>query len=310
MSTLHRLLGAPALRQTSIRIKTSLEGVGVHTGEKSRVQIATAPPHTGIRFQIMKDDQMVCEIPANIHHVAHSQFNTTLTCDGHQIHTVEHLLAALMGAGITNAYVRVWGREIPILDGSCRPWLQGVFPDINIRTYAEQQPMIRVLKPVEARQGSSWCRISPSNSFRVSYELAYNHPLIGDQTMSLEITPQTFAFEIAGSRTFGFLKDLPQMQSQGMSLGASTKNVLVFTDVGIYQGQSARWSDEPVRHKILDVVGDLSLASAPILGHFEGHKSGHALNQKLVVHLLADPTAWEWYQNHDQFQNPMVEYSV
>lgn len=279
------------MTQQTLKHDVSCVGVGLHTGKQVRMRLRPAPPDAGIRF-CRVDLPHKPVIAARFDQVVQTVFATTLGFNGVTISTTEHLLAALFGSGIDNAMVELDAPEVPIFDGSAAPYLDL----IRVAGMAMQQPPRRYLKvahPLEVRDGEAFIRVSPADQLQITYTIDYPHPLLGRQTARWRFSNGSFEREIAGARTFGFLKDLDQLQSMGLARGGSLANAIVFDDQHLLNHDGFRFGDECVRHKILDLMGDLSLIGRPVLAHFEAHKAGHTLHNRLVRQLLAMP---EHYQ--------------
>ena len=221
--------------------------------------------------------------------------NTSLGRGTARVGTVEHLLAALFGCGIDNARVDVEGPEVPILDGSCAPWVT-LIQDAGVRELRANRRFMLLRKPIAVQDGDKRAKLSPARKFSISYTIDFKHPLISEQTMRLDFNDRSFHKEIARARTFGFKRDVERMHRAGLGLGGSLENSVVVDDFHILNPDGLRFPDEFVRHKILDAVGDLSLLGMPVIGHFAAVKSGHALNQQLVRKVLADEDAFEVVQ--------------
>jgi len=273
-------------RQRTFRQRASIDGVGLHSGAKVRLTLAPAPPYTGIVFS--RDG---VDIPALAENVVDTRLNTSLGWGDARIGTVEHVLAALCGSGIDNAYVEVEGPEVPILDGSSAPFVQ-LIHDAGVH---EQQRTTRrfllLRKPVVAGDGEKSAKLLPSRTFRITYTIDFQHPLISDQTYGLVVSERSFQREIARARTFGFKRDVEKLHAAGLARGGSLENAVVVDDFHILNPEGLRFADEFVRHKILDAVGDLALLGMPVIAHFVAVKSGHALNHALVRKALATPDA-------------------
>lgn len=295
-------------KQQTLMQPVTYSGLGLHSGETCEVHILPAEQNTGIKFHLMNDWECVQEFSASINYVLAGDFRTELGTSIAKVSTVEHLLAALSGLGVDNCIVKVWGPEIPIADGSAKLWCNlineaGIKPQLSDKTY------IKIIKPILVRDGDVWCALAPSDSdaFNVSYTIDYTHPLIGHKNKAIEVTNSTFENEISINRTFGFLKDLEFYKSLGLAKGANYDNTLVFDDKFIANpDKHMRSINEPLMHKILDVIGDLSLASYPILGKFVGHKSGHTLNQQLVKELLNTQKSWKFYKVENNVKQEML----
>ena len=260
-------------------------GIGLHTGESVSVRILPSDTKSGIRFMTMLGSEITCVIPALINNIRKEALRTSLGIDHHAINTIEHLMAAFSAHGITDADVMVWGSEIPMLDGTAMLWMELIQHAGIIQLDQCIDPII-VKQHLEIFNGSAWCSISPCDRFLLDYELGYDHPLLIAQHASIELSLDSFLNDIAAARTFGFRSDLESLHAVGLSKAAGIDNVLVFDDDGAMNRDGMRWANEPARHKIMDAVGDLYLAGRPIIGHFRGHHSGHAMNHELVRMLI------------------------
>ncbi len=264
------------MHQHTIRKPASIEGVGLHTGKPARVVLTPAPPNTGITFRVAGHDP----IPAAPESVVNSHYATTIGRNGTRIHTVEHLMAAAAGLGIDNLLVDVEGLEIPAADGSAKPFVTLLTAAGRSEQSAPRRPIV-VTKSIRAGGGGRWIRIVPSDTFRISYTLDNDHPAIGTQALTCTPTERMFVEEFAAARTYGFLKDLGVMRKNGLARGASLENAIGVGKRGVLN--ALRYRDEFVRHKILDLIGDLALLGRPIMGHVIARNAGHALNFELVV---------------------------
>jgi UDP-3-O-[3-hydroxymyristoyl] N-acetylglucosamine deacetylase len=271
------LISAPAMRQQTIRRSVSLEGIGLHSGKRVRMTLSPAPPDSGIVFRIGPDGQ---PIPAAPESVVDSHYATTIGRNGSRIQTVEHLLAAAAGLGIDNLDVEVEGNEVPAVDGSAKPFVALLNSAGRTSQTARRRP-ITVSQPVRVGSGNRWIQMLPSTEFRITYTLDNDHPAIGLQSLSVIPTEESFVNEFAPARTYGFLKDLGIMRKHGLALGGSLDNAIVVGKRGTLNG--LRYRDEFVRHKVLDLIGDLALLGRPLLGHVVARNAGHALNFELVV---------------------------
>jgi UDP-3-O-[3-hydroxymyristoyl] N-acetylglucosamine deacetylase len=230
------------------------------------------------------------EIPALAGFVGDCSLATTLVRDGIVLQTVEHLLSALEGLGIDHLRVDLTGEELPILDGSAAPWVQAI-QAAGLRPMAMGSRSLRILHPVEVRRGDKWMRVSPYPGLRVGYTIDFDHPAIGRQSRELTITPEKYVRELGSARTFCLEQDIEFMRSRGLALGGSLENAVVFSPSGPLN-DSLRYEDEAVRHKILDLLGDLKLLGAPLEGLVEAHRAGHALHVELARAILAHENAW------------------
>jgi UDP-3-O-[3-hydroxymyristoyl] N-acetylglucosamine deacetylase len=268
-------------------------GVGLHTGEKVIMTLRPAPVGTGIVFRRVDLDP-VAEIPADPHQVGDTSLSTTLVSNGVRVATVEHLMSALAGLGIDNLYVDLSASEVPIMDGSSGPFAFLV-QSAGIAEQSAPKKFIRVLKPVEVRDGDKWVRFEPHDGFRVDFTIEFDHPAIrrGSCQADLDFSTTSYLKEIARARTFGFMRDIEYLRDRNLALGGSMDNAVVLDDFRVLNPNGLRYDDEFVKHKILDAVGDLYLLGRNAIGKFTGYKSGHALNNQLLRTLLEDAQAWE-----------------
>jgi UDP-3-O-[3-hydroxymyristoyl] N-acetylglucosamine deacetylase len=280
------------VRQRTIAEKVSCTGVGVHSGAPVELTLHPARVDSGIVFVTYVRGRPV-EIPASAAHVASTQLATTLGRGEAQVCTVEHLLAALFGLGIDNVRVELQGPEVPIMDGSASSFTYlvhtaGIFEQRALRR------VLRVRRPIEIVDGRKRIRIEPARDFRVSYAIDFAHPAIGKQSVNgLELTPAAFEREIARARTFGFLHEVQHMWRSGLARGGSLENTIVLDERRVLNPEGLRAPDEFVRHKVLDLLGDLALVGMPIQGWVKVERGGHALHQRLLAELLQDPSAYE-----------------
>jgi UDP-3-O-[3-hydroxymyristoyl] N-acetylglucosamine deacetylase len=267
------------MHQRTIRRPTSLEGVGLHSGKPARITLRPAPPHSGIVFRVAGHDE---PIPATPDNVVDSHYATTVGRNGTRVQTVEHLLAAAAGLGIDNLLVDVEGPEIPAADGSAKPFVALLTAAGRAEQSAPRRPIV-VPYAIRVGAGPRWIQIVPAEVFRVSYTLDNDHPAVGTQAISCAPTERMFVEEFAPARTYGFLKDLGGLRKRGLARGASLENAIGIGKRGVLNG--LRYRDEFVRHKILDLIGDLALLGRPIAGHVIARNAGHALNLELVLAL-------------------------
>lgn len=265
-------------------------GIGLHSGCKVELVLKPAPIDTGIIFRRV-DVKPAVTIPALAEFVVDTRMCTALGRDGRTIATVEHLLSALAGLGIDNAIVEVDGPEVPIMDGSSAPFVF-LLQCAGVRTQSKAKKVLRILKRVDVKEGKKSCAVYPAGGFKVSYLLDYDHPLLRNRRVSVDFTSQAYTREVSRARTFGFLHEVEALQKAGLALGGSLENAIVLDQFRVINDGGFRYEDECVRHKILDTVGDLSLAGHAIVGAFEGVCTGHTMNHLLVKQLLADPSAW------------------
>ncbi|PYM18503.1 MAG: UDP-3-O-[3-hydroxymyristoyl] N-acetylglucosamine deacetylase [Candidatus Rokuibacteriota bacterium] len=265
------------MRQQTIRKAVSLEGVGLHSGKRVKVTLSPGPADSGIVFRAGAGGE---PIPAAPESVVDSHYATTLGHNGSRIQTVEHLMAAAAGLSIDNLDVVVDGSEIPAMDGSAKPFV-ALLATAGRTTQGARRRPITITQPLHVGGGNRWLQIVPAAQFRISYTLDNDHPAIGMQALSCVPTEQSFIEDYAPARTYGFLKDLGIMRKHGLALGGSLDNAIVVGKRGTLNG--LRYRDEFVRHKVLDLIGDLALLGRPLLGHVIARNAGHALNFELVV---------------------------
>jgi UDP-3-O-acyl N-acetylglucosamine deacetylase len=263
--------------QRTIRRSVSMEGVGLHSGERVRLTLSPAAADTGILFRA-SDGTF---IPASVEHVVDSNSATTIGAFGIRVRTVEHLMAAAAGLGIDNLLVDVDAEEVPAGDGSAKPFVE-LLQRAGIATLPAQRKPLMVEEPVRVGDEKRWLEILPAASFRISYTLDNSHPAIGLQVGTFAVDEQVFVDELAPARTYGFLKDVAAMRQNGLARGGSLDNAIVVGKRTVLN-DSLRFADEFMRHKVLDLVGDLFLLGRPLLGHVVGRNAGHALNYQLVT---------------------------
>jgi UDP-3-O-[3-hydroxymyristoyl] N-acetylglucosamine deacetylase len=281
-------------KQTTLRDQVAVSGVGVHSGSPVTLTLNPADDDTGIVFQrIAADGSLEREIRADVRAVTATEFATVLgDAEGPLCSTAEHLLAALRGLGVDNVVVEIDGPEVPIMDGSAAPFVDAI-DQAGLTARALPRRYIEVIKPVRVAKGDALGELRPyEHGFRVEAEIEFDHPLIRRQALALDIEPEGFRREIARARTFGFMKDVAKLWSAGYALGASFANTLVITENRVLNPEGLRFTDEFVRHKILDAIGDLALAGQPLLAAYRTVRGGHKLNHAVLSALMADPTAW------------------
>ena len=262
-------------------------GIGLHSGRRVILALKPAPAGYGIRF--LRSDLGV-EIPALVAHLGgQPQLQTGLVADQASVETVEHLLAALHSLGIDNVCVELSQPEVPIMDGSAAPWVY-LIQDAGVRELSAPRQVLQILQAVQLQQADKRIAIYPSDRFKISYTIGFDHPLLRHQQKTIELDERTFIDDIAPARTFGFLKEVESLRQRGLGLGGSLDNAIVLGETGILN--PLRFDDEFVRHKILDVIGDLALVGHPILGHLVVHRGGHALHTALAAEILRQRHAW------------------
>jgi UDP-3-O-[3-hydroxymyristoyl] N-acetylglucosamine deacetylase len=265
------------MRQQTIRRSVNLEGIGLHSGKRVRITLSPAPPDSGIVFRVGPDGP---PIPAAAESVVDSHYATTIGLNGCRIQTVEHLMAAAAGLRIDNLAVEMDGPEVPAMDGSAKPFVALLHAAGRTTQGARRRPAI-IPHPIRVGGGNRWIQIVPAGELRISYTLDNDHPAIGTQAVSVVPTEESFVNEYAPARTYGFLQDLGTMRKHGLALGGSLENAIVVGKNSTLNG--LRYRDEFVRHKVLDLIGDLSLLGRPIHGHVIARNAGHGLNFELVV---------------------------
>lgn len=274
--------------QLTIQRPAEAEGVGLHTAVRCKVRFVPAPADTGIVFRRVDLDGF--EIEAHVRNVARVSYATSLMKQGVLLSTTEHVLAALYSCGIDNVYVELDALELPILDGSSKPFID-MLAKTGTRRLRRQRKYLRVLKPLEFADGDRRIGIYPCNEFRVHCFVDYDHPDVGPQQVEMDVNRQTFSRELAPARTFGFMKDFAGLRGMGLIRGGSVDNAIVLDDKAILNGP-LRFRDEFGRHKALDLIGDLALVGRPLQARIVAHKAGHALHTQLVTRLLADQSLW------------------
>jgi UDP-3-O-[3-hydroxymyristoyl] N-acetylglucosamine deacetylase len=276
--------------QTTLKQPVLCSGVGLHTGLPTHMTIRPADPDTGIVF-IRRDVEKKVRIRAHIDNVSDATLATTISQEGVNVSTVEHLMAAFAGVGVDNAEVELDAPEVPIMDGSSGPF-NALLKNAGVRVQDRSKKFIIVKHPVTVTDGDRQATFLPSNDFKLSYTIDFRHPLISNQFYLIQISNGNFEREICRARTFGFLREYETLKSRGFARGGSLENAVVVGDSGVLNEGGLRFADEFVRHKILDSIGDLWLMGAQVIGHFIGYKSGHTLNHKLIHKLLSHK---EWF---------------
>ena len=276
------------IQQRTLKRAVSCTGIGLHSGHKVTLSLKPAPADAGIRFRRM--DLGALEVPATVAHVGGRHYATGLSRDEAHVETVEHLLSALVGLGIDNVVIEVNAAEVPIMDGSAAPFVY-LIQEAGIKSLPEARQFLKVLRPISVSLGDKRITLYPSEHCKVTYSIAFDHPLLRHQSRTLRITEDSFIDQIAPARTFGFLKEVEMLRKQGLALGGSLENAIVVGDTGILNS-ALRFEDEFVRHKILDLLGDMALVGHPIIGHMVAHRGGHALHTRLAARVLEEPDAW------------------
>lgn len=281
------------LRQRTIKQVVSTIGIGLHSGKKVSMALRPAASNTGIVFRRV-DMTPPTLVELHPERVAETMLCTALVQNDAKVATVEHLLSALAALGIDNLYVDLDAPEIPIMDGSASPFLY-LLQSAGIEELMSPKRFIRIKKPIEASRGDGWAKLLPYDGFKASFEIDFNHPAVNSTAQYLEIdfSQQAYASEISRARTFGFMRDVEMLRSRNLGLGGSLENAIVLDDYRVLNHEGLRYGDEFIRHKILDAVGDLYTLGHGIIGYYQAHKSGHAINNLLVRALLQQQDAWE-----------------
>jgi UDP-3-O-[3-hydroxymyristoyl] N-acetylglucosamine deacetylase len=288
------LFGKVALiKQRTLKNVIRAMGVGLHTGKKVYLTLRPAPIDSGIRFRRI-DLEPPIEILARPENVGDTNLSTTLMAKSVRISTVEHLLSAIAGLGIDNAYIDLSAEEVPIMDGSSGPFVF-LIQSAGIVEQNKAKKFIKINKTIRVEDGDKWVAFKPFDGFKVSFEIDFDHPLFTPQKQTCHINFSTTSFvkEVSRARTFGFQKDIEFLRSNNLALGGSQDNAIVLDDYRVLNEDGLRYDNEFVKHKILDSIGDLYLLGHSLIGEFAGYKSGHALNNRLLLALLADKDAWE-----------------
>jgi UDP-3-O-[3-hydroxymyristoyl] N-acetylglucosamine deacetylase len=281
------------IRQRTLKNIIRATGIGLHTGEKVYLTLRPAAIDTGIVFRRVDLDEPV-EIAATPDNVGDTRLSTTLIHNNVRVSTVEHLLSAMAGLGIDNAYIDVSAPEVPIMDGSAGPFVF-LIQSAGIEEQNAPKRFIRILKPVVVEDGDKWARFDPFEGFKVSFNIDFAHPVFQSQsqTTTVDFSSTSFVKEVSRARTFGFMRDIEQLRENNLALGGSLDNAIVMDDYRVLNEDGLRYRDEFVKHKVLDAIGDLYLLGCSLIGAFSGYKSGHELNNRLLLTLLANEDAWE-----------------
>jgi UDP-3-O-[3-hydroxymyristoyl] N-acetylglucosamine deacetylase len=279
------------LRQRTLKSLIRASGVGLHTGQKVRITLRPAPANTGIVFRRV-DLAPPVDVPARAELVGEARLASTLVKGDVKIHTVEHLMSALGGLGVDNAFVDLDAPELPIMDGSASPFVL-LIQQAGVEQQAAPKRFLRVTRRVEVTEGDKWARLEPYEGYRLSFSIDFRHPVIerSTQSVSVDFADTSYLREIARARTFGFMHEVENLRESGLALGGGLENAVVLDEYRVLNAEGLRFADEFIRHKLLDAVGDLYLLGNPLLGAFSAHKSGHALNNRLLRAALADAGA-------------------
>jgi UDP-3-O-[3-hydroxymyristoyl] N-acetylglucosamine deacetylase len=298
------------LRQRTLKESIQTTGIGLHRGEKVYMTLRPAPPNSGIVFRRLDLPEPV-DVPAYALNVTETMLGTTLEHGQAKIGTVEHLLSAMAGLGVDNAFVDLTAAEVPIMDGSAAPFVF-LLQSAGIEEQGAPKRFIRVLKRVEVAEGDKWVRLDPHDGFRVNVEIDFDHPALRKhrQSMTMEFSTAAFLKEISRARTFGFLKDLETSRALDRALGGSLDNAIVMDDYRVLNEDGLRFRDEFVRHKVLDALGDLYLIGSSLIAEFSGFKCGHRLNNLLLRRMLEIPDSYEVVVFDGEQERSPVSYQL
>ena len=281
-------------KQRTLKSVIRATGVGLHTGEKVAMTLRPAPPNAGIVFRRI-DLPAPIDIAADPFKVTDARLCSTLEANGAKVATVEHVMSAFAGLGIDNAYVDLTGSEVPIMDGSASPFVF-LIQSAGIEQQPAPKRFFRIRNAVEVRDDDKWARFEPFDGFKLSFSIEFDHPAFerSAQTAYVDFANTSYVKEVARARTFGFIQDVEALRDSGLALGGSLDNAIVVDEYRVLNAEGLRYGDEFVKHKLLDAIGDLYLIGHPLIGYFSAHKSGHALNNRLLRETLASKGAWEW----------------
>ena len=260
----------------------------MHSGQKVTLSLKPAPANFGVRFR--RSDLDGFEVPATVEHLGGINYATGLTRDAVRIDTVEHLMAALASLGIDNAIVELNSPEVPIMDGSAAPFIY-LIQEAGVKPLPAARRFMKILRPIALSHGDKRIALYPSDHFKVTYSIAYDHPLLRQQSRTVRVTEPVFIDDIAPARTFTFLKEVEQLRQHGLALGGSLENAVVIGETGVLNS-ALRFADEFVRHKILDAIGDLALLGHPVIGHLVAHRGGHGLHTAFAAQVMAERDSW------------------
>ncbi len=284
----------PMLKQRTLKTVIRASGVGLHGGVKVTMTLRPAAPDTGIVFRRVDLPEPV-DLPARAFMVGDTRMCSCLEQDGVKVGTIEHLMSALAGLGIDNAWIDLDAPEVPILDGSSAPFVF-LIQSAGVEEQPAAKKFIRVTQPIEVRDGDKWARFEPYEGYKLDFSIVFNHPAIDKsaQQASIDFAEQSYIREVSRARTFGFMQDVEYLREHGLALGGGLENAIVLDEFRVLNQDGLRYSDEFVKHKILDAVGDLYLIGHPLLAAYSSHKGGHALNNQLARALLEQTSSWEF----------------
>src|SRR5438067_6259641 len=287
--------------QRTLRRHVSCYGIGLHSGNKVRLSLKPAPADFGIRFR--RTDLGDHEVPATVHNLAGIQLATGLARNEVSVETVEHLLAALVSTNIDNLVVELNSPEVPIMDGSAAPFIY-LIHEAGVKRLTRPRKYLKIVRPIALSRGDKRIALYPSDHFKVTYSISYDHPLLRDQSRTLRVTEDSFVEELAPARTFTFLKDVEMLRQNGLALGGSLDNAIVLGETGVLNN-ALRFTDEFVRHKMLDAIGDLALVGYPVIGHLVAHRAGHALHTEFATKILEEVHSWRLIEAPLEVASPL-----
>jgi UDP-3-O-[3-hydroxymyristoyl] N-acetylglucosamine deacetylase len=282
--------GSSVRQQQTLSNPISCTGVGLHTGKPVTITLRPAPADTGVVF-VNRNGHAGATLAASVDHLVPTELCTAISGNGFQVKTIEHVLAALAGSSVDNVFVDIDAAEAPVMDGSSAPFVR-LIESAGVDAQNRRRSFLKITRPLEIVDGSRRIRIEPSSTPRITYTIQYDHPMIKTQTYAYEHSTHAFATEIAGARTFGFLQEVEALWARGLGRGGNLENTVVLSQDGILNESGLRFSDEFVRHKVLDLIGDFSLLGLPFIGHLIADRSGHALHTRLVKQILDHPECW------------------
>jgi UDP-3-O-[3-hydroxymyristoyl] N-acetylglucosamine deacetylase len=293
------------IKQRTLKNIIRATGVGLHTGDKVYMTLRPAAPNTGIVFR-RTDLNPPVELHSRPENVGDTRLSTTLINGDVRVSTVEHLLSAMAGLGIDNAYVDLSAPEVPIMDGSAGPFVF-LIQSAGIEEQEAAKRFIRIKKPVVVKDGDKWAKLEPFDGFKVGFSVEFDHPLFNKRNSQAEMDFSTTSFvkEVSRARTFGFMRDIEMLRERNLTLGGSMDNAVVLDDYRVLNEDGLRYDNEFVKHKILDAIGDIYMLGHSLIGAYSAHKSGHELNNKLLRSLMADVTAWEEVSFKDPAKAPI-----
>jgi len=284
--------------QRTIKKPAMISGIGLHSGARINLKMRPAAANTGIIFHRTDGEQAV-DIKACSENVVDTRMATVIGSQGMTVSTIEHFMAALAAFGIDNLHVDIDGPEVPVLDGSAAPFTREI-QQVGVKNLSRSRKFIAIRKPLEIIEGEKRISIIPSRFFRISFDIAFDHPAISVQQHSMKFTTEEFCKDIAAARTFGFLHEVEYLKANGLARGGSLENAVVIDKSGVMNPEGLRYNNEFVRHKILDAFGDFSLLGAPMLGHIRAFKAGHDLNAKMVRKIEENPDHWTYVEFTEQ----------